>query len=71
MLVETVVVTSDIFWSFLTYILTISDGFYPITSDVWGLFWTPIPTLKSDIIYGRSLSWEHLKNQEQIEIKSG
>ena len=21
----------------------------------WGLFWTPLPTLKSDVIYGRSL----------------
>ena len=33
------------------------DNFYPITSDIWGLFWTPLPTLKSfmDVIYGRSL----------------
>ena len=31
-----------------------SDNFYPITSDIWGLFWTLLPTLKSDVIYGRS-----------------
>ena len=37
-------------------LLTMSDNIYPITSDVWGLFWTPLPTLKLDVIYGRSLS---------------
>ena len=32
-----------------------SNDFYLITSDVWGLFWTLLLTLKSDAIYGRSL----------------
>ena len=35
---------------------TMSDNFYPITSDICGLFWTPLPTLKLDVIYGCSLS---------------
>ena len=33
---------------------TMSNNFYPITSNIWGLFWTPPPTLKLDVIYGRS-----------------
>ena len=33
---------------------TMSDDFYPITSHIWELFWTPLPTLKSDVIYGCS-----------------
>ena len=44
--------TSDVFRPFLTYLPTMSDDFYPITSDIWGLFWTPLPTLKLDVING-------------------
>ena len=31
-----------------------SDDFYPITSNILGLFWTPLylSTLKSEVIYG-------------------
>ena len=46
--------TSVVFWPFLTYLPTMSDDFYPIASHIWELFWTPLPTLKSDVIYGRS-----------------
>ena len=34
---------------------TLSDDFYPITSDLFGAFWTPQATLKSNVVYGRSL----------------
>ena len=43
-----------VFWPFLTY-LPSPDDFYPITSDIWELLWTPLPTIKSDVIYGGSL----------------
>ena len=37
------------FWPFLTYVFTMSEDFYPITSNILGLFWTcfgpPLPTL--------------------------
>jgi hypothetical protein len=47
--------TSDVFRSFLTYLPTMPDDFYPVMSDIWGLFGPrPLPTLKSDVIYGRS-----------------
>ena len=36
---------------------TLSDDFYPTTSNIWGLFWTPLPTLKQDVIYGRFLMY--------------
>ena len=49
--------TSNVFQPFLTYLVsTMFDDFYPIMSNIWDLFWTPLPTLKSDVIYGRSLS---------------
>ena len=32
--------------------------FYPITSNIWGLFWNPLPTLKLDVIYGHSLMYQ-------------
>ena len=31
-----------------------SYDFYLITSDIWESFWTYLPTLKSDVINGRS-----------------
>ena len=31
------------------------DNFYPITSDIWGLFWTPLTNVKSDVMSGCSL----------------
>ena len=31
-----------------------SDDIYLITSDIWESFWTYLPTLKSDVINGRS-----------------
>ena len=37
------------------WVPTISDDFYPTTSNILELFWTPLPTLKSEVIYGRSL----------------
>ena len=47
--------TTDVFVPFLNYLPTMSDNFYQITSNILGLFWTPLRTLKSDVIYGRSL----------------
>ena len=29
-----------------------SDNFYSVTSNFGGWFWTPLPTLKTDVIYG-------------------
>ena len=52
---------SDNFWWFSTPLpSTMSDNFYPVTSNFGGSFWTPylsttLPTLKSDVINGRSL----------------
>ena len=40
--------TSDVFWPFLTKLTTLSNNFYLIMSDIWRLFCTPLPTLKSD-----------------------
>jgi hypothetical protein len=37
-----------------TYLPTMSDNFYLITSDFWESFWTYLPTLKSDVINGLS-----------------
>ena len=34
---------------------SIIDNFYPITSDIWGLFWTPLTNVKSDVMSGCSL----------------
>ena len=49
--------TSNVFRPFLTYLLpTMCYIFYPITSNIWGLFWTSLPTLKSDVIYQCSSS---------------
>ena len=42
-----------LFWSFLTYLPTLS---YSITS-LFGLSWTPLPTLIWDVINGRFLTW--------------
>ena len=36
------------------YLPSMSDDFYLITSDIWESFWTYLPTLKSDVINGRS-----------------
>ena len=47
--------TSDDFRWFSTYLSTMSDDFYLITSDFWESFWTCLPTLKSEVINGRSL----------------
>ena len=32
---------------------TMSDNIYPIKSDIWGIFWTSLPTLKlfMDVLY--------------------
>ena len=55
--------TSDVFRPFfdlstlLTYFLpTMPDDFYLVTSYIWRLFLTPLPSLKLNVIYGRSLS---------------
>ena len=39
-----------------TYLPTMSDNFYFITSNFWESFWTYLPTLKLDVINGRSLT---------------
>ena len=59
----------DVFWPFLTYLPTMSDDFYSITSEIWG-FLDPLPNLKSDLIYGLSTT-SHLEiSQENCRIKS-
>ena len=50
---ERPLMTSHVFWPFLTYLLTLS---YSITSDFGGYLGPPLPTLISDVINGRSLS---------------
>ena len=63
--------TSDFFQPFLTYLVsTMFDNFYPIMSNIWDLFWTPLPTLKSDIIYGRSRR-DHLNVQFGQTVPNG
>ena len=48
---------SDFFVHFLTtYLPTMSDDFYSITSNIWGIFWTLLPTQTLDVIYGCSLT---------------
>ena len=34
-----------------------TDDYYPVTSNIWGLFWTHPTSLKLDVIYERSPSW--------------
>ena len=41
--------TSNVFWPFLTYLPFLLYNF-----QFWGLSWTPLPTLMSDVINGRS-----------------
>ena len=41
---------------FRPFLLTMSDDFYPITSNIMRLFWTPLSTLKLDFINGHSPS---------------
>jgi len=43
-----------------------SDDFYPITFNIWELFWTLLPTLKSDVIYGRSLMQSSFSQNHEI-----
>ena len=51
---ERPLMTSDNFRWFLTYLPTMSDDFYLITSGFLGSFWTYLCTLKSDVINERS-----------------
>ena len=51
---ERPLMTSDDFWRFLTYIVTMSNDFYLIKFNFGGSFWTFLPILKSDVINGRS-----------------
>ena len=48
---ERPLMTSHVFWPFLTYISTLPQSNVPL----WGLSWTPLPTLISNVIDGRSL----------------
>ena len=45
--------TSHVFWPFLTYLRTYPVILYNVL--FWELSWTPLPTLISDVINGRSL----------------
>ena len=40
--------TSHVFWPFFTYLVLLYNV------QFWGLSWTPLPTLISDVINGRS-----------------
>jgi hypothetical protein len=46
---ECSLMTSHVFWSFLTYLSTYFVLLYNVR--FWGLSWTPLPTLISDVIY--------------------
>ena len=50
---ERPLMTSLIFWLFLTYLPTYPVLLYNV--PFLGLFWTPLPTLIRDVINGRSL----------------
>ena len=58
--------TSDGFWPFFTYLLTYLV--LPYNVRFWGLSWTRLPTLISDVINGRSqieipFHFDRLKNE--------
>jgi len=66
---ERPLMTSHVFWPFLTYLPTLS---YSITSDFGGYLGPPLPTLISDVINGCSPSEKnelHIILQEDILIK--
>ena len=54
-LMERSLMTSLIIWPFLTYLPTYLVLLYDVR--FWGLSWSPLPTLISDVINGRSL-WQ-------------
>ena len=45
-----------------------SNNVYLITTDIQGLFWTPLPTLKSDVIYGRSQCLRKYLNRRFLPV---
>ena len=61
----------------LPLLSTMSDNFYPATSDFWGSFRTPLPTLKSLISFDDSGMPQGLKfgggarNKGSAKIKGG
>ena len=58
--------TSDVYRQFLTYLTTVFDGFYPVTSDIWGGGWNPLTTQKSDVIHGDSLILKGIKDKNCV-----
>ena len=65
---ERPLMTSLIFWSFLTYLPTL---FYSITSLFWGYFGPPLPTLIRDVINGRSQKFANLVFSSSCRFKPG
>ena len=77
--------TSDVFRPFLTYLPTMSDDFYPITSNIWelfGTFWDPkigrhlwtFPNranpVKCNRLYSGSNQNEESKNFDRVKKKA-
>jgi hypothetical protein len=55
------------FWPFLTYLLTYLVLLYNV--PFWGLSWTPLPTLISNVINGRSPITNPVFAQQWFNVK--
>ena len=59
---------SYVFWSFWPSYHVLQ--FLPYNVQYLGFFWTSLPTLKSDVIYGRSLKWNYKRNTKLLALKN-